>query len=150
METQTNHQRRYPGASPFEGSQEHIFFGRDKDIDKLQKLIVLRSQVLLYSKSGIGKTSLLNAGVMPRLKKKFLPVFIRFFAYNEQSYEIPVKKVIDTVKKAIDGFDQIHVAELEPATTQGSAADSFWFLFKTLQLAGRLDRKIILVFDQFE
>ena len=63
--------RRYPGVSPFTRDQRNIFFGRSEDIKKLKKLILLRNQVLLYSKSGIGKTSLLDSGVIPLLSDKY-------------------------------------------------------------------------------
>ncbi len=59
--------RRYPGALPFNSKQQNIFYGRDKDIEKLLTLIQVEKQVLLYSKSGLGKTSLLEAGVIPEL-----------------------------------------------------------------------------------
>ena len=143
-------QKRYPGASPFTSEQQHIFFGRDKDIDKLYKLILLRNQVLLYSKSGIGKTSLLNAGVMPRFEKKFLVVNIRFTAYNEDSFQTPVKRVIESVKNAVPDFNLFEAPDLERIVISGDIDNSFWLLFKKLQMSERIDRKIILVFDQFE
>ena len=90
--------RRYPGVSPFTSDQKNIFFGRDNDIKKLQKLLSLRKQVLLYSKSGIGKTSLLNAGVLPKFEKKFTIIKIRFFAYNDEKSESPIAKTVNAIK----------------------------------------------------
>lgn len=48
--------RRYPGATPFSKQQSRIFYGRDKDIDKLLTLIQVEKKVLLYSKSGDRKS----------------------------------------------------------------------------------------------
>ncbi len=77
---------RYPGAQPFSTTQEDIFFGREHDIESLYRLIRLEPLVVLYAKSGLGKSSLLNAGVVPEVLKdgKYLPVNIRFNAYNIQ------------------------------------------------------------------
>ena len=94
--------RRYPGVSPFTSDQKNIFFGRDNNIKKLQKLISLRKQVLLYSKSGIGKTSLLNAGVLPNFEDKFTIIKIRFFAYNNEKPESPIKKIVNAIKLCTD------------------------------------------------
>lgn len=90
--------RRYPGVSPFTADQQKIFFGRNNDINKLKKLILIRNQILLYSKSGIGKTSLLNAGVLPILHKKFITINLRFNAYHGEDSENPTRKIIDTIK----------------------------------------------------
>ena len=77
--------KRYPGLSPFSTEQKDVFFGRESDITNLARLIFVERKVLLYSKSGYGKSSLLNAGVIPELEnnKDFEFVKIRFHAlYN--------------------------------------------------------------------
>ena len=52
--------------------------GRDNDIYDVTRLIDDNLLLILYGKSGIGKTSLLNAGVFPELRKEqYLPVSIR-------------------------------------------------------------------------
>ena len=42
-------------------------FGRDREIRRLTNLLVAERIVLLYSPSGAGKTSLIEAGLLPRL-----------------------------------------------------------------------------------
>ena len=76
---------RYPGTQSFESTQRDIFFGRDIDIEKLTQMIELERMVLVYAKSGIGKTSLINAGVLPGLQEKGSYTFhkIRFGAWQE-------------------------------------------------------------------
>jgi len=44
-----------------------IFFGRLRQIREIVKLIYVNPVLLLYSQSGAGKTSLIRAGVLPRL-----------------------------------------------------------------------------------
>ena len=47
----------------------YLFFGRDEEIERMAMLIHAHRLVLLYGSSGTGKTSLLQAGVVPRLKR---------------------------------------------------------------------------------
>jgi len=69
---------RYPGIRPFAFADRHLFHGRDKEKRHLFQLIVLNDIVVLFGKSGIGKSSLLNAGVCPALEERDLhPLFIR-------------------------------------------------------------------------
>ena len=60
---------RYPGAQPFDTGQQDIFFGRDKDTDLIYKRIRLDQITVIYGKSGTGKSSLVNAGVIPRAEE---------------------------------------------------------------------------------
>ena len=82
---------RYPGVQPFKMSDKDIFFGRNEDRDKLYNLIQLEKLVVLFGKSGYGKSSLLNAGIMPLLtddtkadKFRFMPIEVRLgnYAHN--------------------------------------------------------------------
>ena len=62
-----------------ESLHHHHFYGRDKSIETLVRKIKENLFVTLYGKSGIGKSSLLQAGVIPVLKKDgYYPVVIRF------------------------------------------------------------------------
>jgi hypothetical protein len=64
------------GRNPFPGPQAYIreesayFFGRDDEIAELTSLILTSSATLLYAPSGAGKTSLLEAGVIPHLESR--------------------------------------------------------------------------------
>src|SRR5262245_10523738 len=69
----------WPGLASFEEDSHAFFFGRDHEI-KLLRDHVLDSQVtVLYGRSGLGKTSLLQAGLFPTLRERhLLPIYIRF------------------------------------------------------------------------
>lgn len=57
----------YVGPQPFEAEDADRFFGRTREIRDLTSLVVAHRVVLLYSTSGAGKSSLVNAGVVPAL-----------------------------------------------------------------------------------
>ncbi len=67
----------WPGLESFEEDAHAFFFGRDREI-KLLRDHVLDSQVtVLYGRSGLGKTSLLQAGLFPSLRERHLLADLR-------------------------------------------------------------------------
>src|SRR5438445_9225725 len=57
----------YVGPRPFEEKDKEVFFGRDHEVDELVSLISAHQAVLLYAQSGVGKTSLVKASLIPTL-----------------------------------------------------------------------------------
>ena len=60
----------YVGPRPFEKDEERLFFGRDREARDLISLIIANRVFILYSQSGAGKSSLLNAKVITGLEKQ--------------------------------------------------------------------------------
>src|SRR3954454_23677628 len=60
----------YVGPRPFEQADAALFFGRRREVRELLSLIVAHRVVLLYASSGAGKSSLLNAGLIPMLAEE--------------------------------------------------------------------------------
>lgn len=137
--------KRYPGVFPFNREQKNVFYGRDNDIVKFTKLLLMRNHVLLYSKSGVGKTSLLNAGVLPRLENDFKIIKIRFFAYDNKTAQTPTEIIINNLKN-IDKADNKTV--LDEIIDKTETEKTLWYYLKQLECSN--NAKFILVFDQFE
>ena len=79
--------KRYPGIQSFDQDRKHLFFGRERETKELFRLAVLHPIVVLFGKSGTGKTSLIQAGVTPLLHERRLhPVFLRL---NQTQTPIP-------------------------------------------------------------
>src|SRR5882762_9551450 len=57
----------YPGPRPFRKEEKDRFFGRETEVRELLSLVTAHRALLLYAQSGSGKSSLLNAGLVPRL-----------------------------------------------------------------------------------
>ena len=70
-----NNPNPYVGPSPFQLDDAPRFYGRKDEATELFSLTRAHSVVLFYSQSGAGKTSLINAGVIPKLKKERIEVF---------------------------------------------------------------------------
>ena len=58
----------FPGPKPYREDQKDFFFGRSSEIEQLTSLVLSTSAVLLYAQSGSGKSSLLQAGLVPSLE----------------------------------------------------------------------------------
>lgn len=61
-------QDRYPGLRSFSASEQPLFFGRRKEVEDLVDLVRAEQITVLFAKSGLGKSSLLNAGLTPKLE----------------------------------------------------------------------------------
>lgn len=59
----------YPGLRPFAETEQAYFFGREGDKAILIDKILANRLTLLFAASGVGKSSLLQAAVMPQLKQ---------------------------------------------------------------------------------
>jgi hypothetical protein len=71
-------QHPWIGLASFTEGDRSFFAGRGEEIDDLVRLVRRDTLTLLYGVSGLGKTSLVQAGLFPALREEnFLPVPIR-------------------------------------------------------------------------
>lgn len=139
-------QNPWPGLAAFTESQQEFFFGRNEDAADLYSCIRRERLTLLFGKSGLGKTSLLQAGLFPRLRAaSMLPVYIRL------SYGADSPGLEDQVQAALEAA--VASADLAEAATP-QAGEGLW---EYLHRRGGnfIDRDggavtPVLVFDQFE
>jgi WD40 repeat protein/tetratricopeptide (TPR) repeat protein len=67
----------YVGPRPFGKEDSSVFFGREREGNNLLSLVLSNQLVLFYAPSGAGKSSLINAFLIPYLEKedfKILPI----------------------------------------------------------------------------
>ena len=62
--------RPFIGPSPFTRADAAFFKGRDEETTILEGLVMSRRVVLFFAQSGVGKSSLLEAGLIPRLTER--------------------------------------------------------------------------------
>jgi hypothetical protein len=161
---------RYLGLRSFEEEDEALFFGREKESAQLATIIYFERFLVLFGKSGVGKSSLLNTLYKKNdILKSFKPVRIRFqprevheAETNEDSAEI--------VKRWPEGFVtkdeplEIVKCELESFFAKeklvydvdkiifNQESYSLWELVKLAEITTKTNPNfsIVLVFDQFE
>ncbi|HEV7684174.1 MAG TPA: hypothetical protein VGO68_18810 [Pyrinomonadaceae bacterium] len=135
---------RYPGSRPFTQDDENLFFGRDEDIAKLTTFITVEKMTVLYGKSGLGKTSLLTAGVLPVLEHEYQYCIIpmRFGSFTHDNRKHPLDIVEDQLTARIQQKTFLSQIESEDV--------SLWQLLKNLEQTLATQPTFLLVFDQFE
>jgi SOS-response transcriptional repressor LexA len=60
----------YVGPRPFERQDRDLFFGRDGEASEILYLVFTHRNFLIYAQSGAGKTSLINAALIPMLEEE--------------------------------------------------------------------------------
>lgn len=66
------------GLASFTEETRAYFHGRDEEIAELGRRVQRKLLTVLFGQSGLGKTSILRAGIVPRLRPEgFCPVYVR-------------------------------------------------------------------------
>lgn len=127
------------------------FYGRDDESYDVAKLISNNIIVTLYGRSGVGKTSLLNAGVFPELRlNNYMPIGIRLGVQDNTAQGISLQsKIVEAIERRVDKVTEIEVIE-EQSNDQDN--DFLWNYFVRHRFFTNEGREItpVLVFDQFE
>ena len=135
---------RYPGLASFTTAQKDLFFGRKQETRDLFNLLSVERTVVLFSKSGYGKTSLLQAGVMPLLYGQMMvPVPVRFgtdVLRPEQHFSIQ----LDTAWHRFQGHTETEAQKLARDT---SSSETFWAQLARSSFGAFTP---LFIFDQFE
>jgi len=135
------------GLVSFTEETRAFFFGRDDEVAELARRVQRKLLTVLFGKSGLGKTSILRAGLVPRLREHgYCPVYVRI-AYGHDTPE-PAEQIKEAIRRAASAsgqWTQVGVA---------AAGESLWeFLHhRDDVLRDALGEPLIplLIFDQFE
>lgn len=130
------------GPDSFTEADAHEFFGRTRETKRLLRLVEGGLLTVLFGDSGLGKTSLIRAGLFPELRKRcFTPVYFRL--RFEEGAPSPIEQVWQRLDE-IAGVDKV----------DGAWPSDLWGWFhdrKNGLFSERLDgASLVLVFDQFE
>jgi hypothetical protein len=73
-----NSENPWPGLDSFGERDTHYFHGRESENAELLRMLGRQPLTVLFGRSGLGKTSLINAGLFPALRERgFVPVYIQ-------------------------------------------------------------------------
>lgn len=120
-----------------------VLYGRDEDIRDLSQSVLNDTNTLLYGKSGIGKSSILNAGILPAARRRgYQPVIVRLSHKDGQAY-------LQQIKAAIS--EEMHqMVEVVPCKDEEKESLYEYFHRHTFHDAEGERIKLLIIFDQFE
>ena len=144
-------ERRYPGVAFFRDQDidRSLFFGRERPAYDLLHLVLAERLVVLLARSGIGKSSLINAGLMQPLREaECFPMVVRINSTRDNA----LASLYSGVKVASErGVADGVIDSYEPADPEDWNTRSLWHFMKTFCL-WRGDKLLqpVLILDQFE
>ena len=135
------------GLDSFSEQSSGFFYGREDEIAELARRVQRKLLTVLFGQSGLGKTSILRAGIVPRLRPEgYCPVYVRLsYAPDAPPPSVQIKQAVLRATQSQGSW-----------TRAGSAAagETLWeFLHHrddTLRDAHGRTLTPLLIFDQFE
>lgn len=125
------------GPRPYETREQRFFHGREAEVEDLADRMLAERLTVLRGPSGVGKTSLLRAGVLPELERRgldsaapFRAVLLREWgSFAEASGTLVARTLSEALGETYDGESTV---------------------VEIAQRACRHSERLVLVFDQFE
>jgi WD40 repeat protein len=135
----------WPGLAPYDEEAQLFFNGRGSDTAELLRRVKDAPVTLLFGKSGLGKSSLLRAGLFPFLRReRFLPVYLRL---DVQDASAPL---IEQLARAL--AEECHRQRVD--ATARAAGETLWAYLHRTDFELWSDKNQLLtpvfVLDQFE
>ena len=118
-------------------------YGRTEEIKTLSSYILQSDQTIVYGRSGIGKSSLLNAGVFPLARRQgYYPLNIRFQHHSSVSY-------LGQISNALSA-EPLEIIQLVPRIEDHEETLWEYFHRHRFLLPDGNEVKPLIVLDQFE
>lgn len=122
--------------------ENQIIYGRNKEIEELSQCVLNNNETVFYGKSGIGKSSIINAGILPIVRAHgYFPIVVRLDHSNKHSY---IKQLSDLIEMGA------YVSECTIA--KPIEEQLLWEYFHTHRFNKTKEdkSKLVIIFDQFE
>ncbi len=121
--------------------ENQIIYGRNEEIADLSQRVLNDVDTVVHGKSGIGKTSIINAGVLPIARLNgYVPVVLRLDHSCTKGYVAQLRETLSQV---------VEIREHSAAKDCGH--ELLWeFLHRNEFWSGGRRCKLLLIFDQFE
>ncbi len=135
------------GLASFTEETRAFFYGRDEEVAELARRVQRKLLTVLFGQSGLGKTSILQAGLVPRLREQgYCPIYVRVdYGRDAPEPAEQIKQAIARTARRAGQWTQVGVA---------SAGESLWeFLHHRDDVLRDESGKTLIplvIFDQFE
>ena len=139
----------YQGLIPYEEADAHFFFGREQETQVIIANLFASSLTLLYGASGVGKSSILRAGVTHKLSQRedLLVVVFRTWQSNPLNN---LKAAVANAAAAKPGAILEDVAQDSLSNGSDSPKTVLTLSDYLESWAKRLECSVLVILDQFE
>lgn len=138
-------------------TDQDIFWGRGKEIDDIYYLVSNSDFSICYAKSGEGKSSLINAGLIPLLRERgFLPICIRFTSNNykekKPNFDNIIGEIIEEAINKVENGSIYKSLDINLLQDEMSLCDALWWKLRVNEIRKDAFTQLtpVLIFDQFE
>jgi hypothetical protein len=140
-------QQPWLGLNSFSESTRAYFFGREEEIAELARRVQRKLLTVLFGQSGLGKTSILRAGLVPRLRPAgYCPVYVRLdYGRDSPSPAAQIKQAVFRETLASGTWTQTGAAVENESLWEFLHHRDDW-----LKDADGRTLTPLLIFDQFE
>lgn len=142
----------WPWLDVFPEYAETFFNGRDEDSEALLRCVFAAPVTVLFGKSGLGKSSLLQAGLFPLLRKeRLLPVYLRL-SHGEHAPSVSEQITRQFHAQLKDSLPQAYARFAKDI--KNTADETLWMQLHHAEMDLRDDSgrrwRPVFILDQFE
>lgn len=142
----------YVGPRPFEPKE--TLYGREREVEQLVDRLCAERIVLFYSPSGAGKTSLLQASLIPQLREeefRVLPILrVHLPAPKKEGVSPRNRYVLSALQTLEEGLIKENLPESQRTPLERMAGMELAEYLRFRPTIGEESVREILIFDQFE
>lgn len=132
----------YRGLAPYRFCDQAIFFEREVEAERLIRLAMRYRASLLYGESGVGKSSLINAGLIPKALEEGM-VVERLRVQPRAGLEF----VVERISRSANDDEFLPSVLIRTGEPQRMALSAEEFAKRLGESAGTM---LLVIFDQFE
>jgi len=143
----------FVGLRPFGYDDRDAFFGRDDQIATLESMVARKRLISVIGSSGSGKSSLIRAGLLPRLASASSDPAEKWNWVTMRPGDTPVRALAEAMARPneeIEGLPYDPVIEGRTDAIELKLRESSFGIKEAFPLINVQNEKIVLLIDQFE
>jgi hypothetical protein len=136
----------YPGLRPFSKEEWPIFFGRERMLDEVIDRLLGQCLFVVHGDSGCGKSSLIRAGVLPRLEQQFARGGAGWVTCITTPGDAPLENLAAAIAGVTGADDEDRRHEIRRILNSGAHGAAALAQY----VAARRSEHVCILIDQFE
>lgn len=136
----------YPGLRPFSKEEWPIFFGRECMLDEVIDRLIGQCLFVVHGDSGCGKSSLIRAGVLPRLEQQFARGGAGWITCTATPGDTPLENLAEALAGITGDHDETRRHEIRRILNSGAHGAAALAQY----MSERCGEHVCILIDQFE